>query len=139
MQVVATFKEHPSNSKDEKNAKDQHKIDDLDFIAIAEGVDMPVYAFTYNIEMTQFVFEDASLTLDENTLDHSLIARKHAQYIANQIAEEGRFCQHSFESMEEVFANSIKHVEWSTVQYESESGFSTMPTGLHSHDVYLLQ
>jgi len=44
---------------------------------------MPIYAFTYNIEMTQFVFEDASLTLDDNVLDHSLVARKHAQYMAN--------------------------------------------------------
>jgi len=139
LQVVATFREHPSDSKDEKNVTDQEKIDDLDFIAIAEGVDMPIYAFTYNIEMTQFFFEDASMTLDENILDHSLIARKHAQYIANQIAEEGRFCEHSFDSMEEVFANSIKHMNWSTVEYESQSGQNTMPTGLHSHDIYLLQ
>lgn len=78
MQVVATFREHPSDSKEEKNAQDQKKVEDLDFIAIAEGVDMPIYAFTYNIEMTQFVFEDSSLTMDDNVLDHSLIARKHA-------------------------------------------------------------
>ena len=80
---------------------------------------MPIYAFTYNIEMTQVVFEDASFTYDVNVLDHSLVARKHAQYMANQIAEETRFCNHSFESLEEVFNNSIKHTEWSTVEYES--------------------
>jgi len=48
------------------------------FIAIAEGADMPLYAFTYGIEMIQFYFEDPSATLDNFQLDHSIIARKHA-------------------------------------------------------------
>lgn len=34
------------------------------FIAIAEGISMPLYAFTYAVEMTQFYFEDPSATLD---------------------------------------------------------------------------
>ena len=48
------------------------------FIAIAEGAEMPIYAFTYGIEMVQFYFEDPSHTLDNFRLDHSIIARKHA-------------------------------------------------------------
>lgn len=59
---------------------------DEDFIAIAEGIEVPLYAFTYNIEMVQFYFEDPNATLDEPMLDHSIIARKHAQYVANMIA-----------------------------------------------------
>jgi len=49
-----------------------------EFIAIAEGVDIPLYIFTYQVEMVQFYFEDPSATLDEFLLDHSLLARKHA-------------------------------------------------------------
>jgi hypothetical protein len=39
---------------------------------------MPLYAFTYGIEMIQFYFEDPNETLDNFMLDHSIIARKHA-------------------------------------------------------------
>ena len=55
-------------------------IEDSDgqFIAIAEGIELPLYVFTYQVEMVQFYFEDPSETLDEFMLDHSLIARKHA-------------------------------------------------------------
>ena len=52
--------------------------DDQKFIAIAEGAEMPLYAFTYGIEMIQFFFEDPNETLDNFQLDHSIIARKHA-------------------------------------------------------------
>ena len=48
------------------------------FIAIAEGIDMPIYAFTYGIEMIQFYYEDPTASLDNFFLDHSIIARKHA-------------------------------------------------------------
>ena len=43
-----------------------HGIEDDEekFIAIAEGTEMPLYAFTYGIEMVQFYFEDPSATLD---------------------------------------------------------------------------
>ena len=32
--------------------------DDHEFVAIAEGKDLPIYIFTYNVEMTQFVSTD---------------------------------------------------------------------------------
>ena len=43
-----------------------HEIEDDNdrYIAIAEGTDMPIYAFTYGIELIQFYFEDPSATLD---------------------------------------------------------------------------
>jgi len=28
--------------------------EDEEFVAIAEGINLPIYVFTYNIEMTQF-------------------------------------------------------------------------------------
>lgn len=34
------------------------------FIAIAEGNEIPLYAFTYGIEMVQFFFENPTDTLD---------------------------------------------------------------------------
>jgi len=49
-----------------------------EFVAIAEGIDMPLYVFTYEVSMTQFYFEDPVWSNDENVLDHSIIARKHA-------------------------------------------------------------
>lgn len=33
-------------------------VDKDEFVAIAEGIDVPLYIFTYNIEMTQFVYTD---------------------------------------------------------------------------------
>jgi len=29
-----------------------------EFVAIAEGKELPIYVFTYNIEMTQFIYTD---------------------------------------------------------------------------------
>jgi hypothetical protein len=37
---------------------DKEYIEKDEFVAIAEGIDIPLYIFTYNIEMTQFVFTD---------------------------------------------------------------------------------
>lgn len=53
-------------------------LEDEQFIAIAEAIELPLYVFTYGIEMTQFYFEDPSLNNDENLLDHSIVARTHA-------------------------------------------------------------
>ena len=47
-------------------------------IAIAEGIKVPIYAFTYGVELVQFYFENSTLNLDNDVLDHSLVARKHA-------------------------------------------------------------
>jgi len=76
-----------------------HGIDEEEnkFIAIAEGTEMPIYAFTYGIELVQFFFEDATATKDQFVLDHSILARKHAQTIANLIAAEARMNEHSFD------------------------------------------
>lgn len=89
------------------------------FIAIAEGTEMPLYAFTYGIEMVQFYFEDPSATLDNFNLDHSIIARKHAQTVANLIASEARMNDHSFEHEEKVYENLIRHEELSTISYNT--------------------
>ena len=74
LKPIAVFSSH-----DIENENDQ-------FIAIAEGKDMPIYAFTYGIDLIQFYFEDPSASLDNFWLDHSIIARKHAQSVALLIA-----------------------------------------------------
>ena len=110
------------------------------FIAIAEGAEMPVYAFTYGVEMVQFFFEDPSTTLDNFQLDHSIIARKHAQTVANLIAAESRLNGHFFQDEESVFNSLIRHEELATISYKAtfskKDGY--LPLGMEEHDVYIL-
>ena len=109
------------------------------FIAIAEGAEMPIYAFTYGVELVQFFFEDATATKDQFVLDHSILARKHAQTIANLIAAEARMNEHSFDHEESVFENLIKHEELASIKYLSQTpNKSFVPLGMESHDVYIL-
>lgn len=109
------------------------------FIAIAEGTEIPLYAFTYALEMVQFYFEDPSATLDNFQLDHSIIARKHAQTIANLIADEARMNEHSFADEESVFASLIKHEELANITYEVANSLNeVLPLGMTQHDVYIL-
>lgn len=67
---------------------DESEVEEL--IAIAEGKKVPFYCFAYGVELVQFYFEDATLNFDEDVIDHSIIARKHAQYISGLIADEAR-------------------------------------------------
>ena len=128
MKPLALFTGHGIENDEEK------------FIAIAEGDQMPIYAFTYGVEMVQFFFEDPSETLDNFLLDHSIIARKHAQTIANLIAAEARLNDHSFEHEEKLFESLIRKEELATISYKStvekKSGF--LPSGMEQHDVYIL-
>jgi hypothetical protein len=71
-------------------------------------------------------------------LDHSISARKHAQYIANQIADEAKLSSRSFPSTNDEFRKLIKHYELASVEYMSNSGRATMPVGLEKHDVYFI-
>lgn len=92
---------------------------DDQFIAIAEGIDIPLYIFTYQVELVQFYFEDPSAALDEFELDHSLIARKHAQTVASLMADESRLSTHKYEDPEEVFEALIRHQREIKLQYRN--------------------
>lgn len=48
------------------------------WVAIAEGIKVPFYAFSYGVELVQFYFENSTENLDADLLDHTIIARKHA-------------------------------------------------------------
>ena len=110
-----------------------------DFVAILEGKKVPLYAFAYGLELTQFYFEDASLNNDENVLDHSLVARKHAQTIASLIADEARLSTHAFEQEEQIFEKLIRHNKVSQVIYQATGTDEVhIPLGMHANDVYLL-
>ena len=128
-QVVATF-QNPDGVKQ----GDEHS----EFIAIMEGLDLPIYIITYNIEMTQFVFANPVVT-DVDIIDHSIAAREHAQFIANQIADEGRLCEQEFESMKEAFKYLIRHHEFASIEYQSFKDESLMPKGFEQHDVFLVK
>ena len=74
--------------------------DDERVVAIIEGINVPLYAFTYGIELIQFYFENSTENLDEHELDHTIVARTHAQYIASLFADEARLSTHRFEDSE---------------------------------------
>ena len=113
--------------------------DEDKFIAIAEGAEMPLYAFTYGVEMIQFYFEDPSATLDSFQLDHSIIARKHAQTVANLIAAEARLSSHSFDHEDSVFAQLIRQEELAKVTYGASNSLrELLPTGMTEHEIYIL-
>jgi len=113
---------------------------DKHFIAIAEGKTLPIYMFTYDLEAVQFVFEDPTAALDDYVLDHSLVARTHVQYIAKQIAHEGRLNDHTFEG--ELFGSLIRQHKLVSIAYTRQEGHKApenLPKGLSSRDVYLVQ
>ena len=71
-------------------------------------------------------------------LDHSILARKHAQTIANLIAAEARMNDHTFDE-ESVFDNLIRHHELASIKYLSQSpNKSFVPRGMEQHEVYIL-
>lgn len=113
--------------------------DDQKFIAIAEGAEMPLYAFTYGVELVQFYYEDATATKDSFQLDHSILARNHAQTIANLIATELRMNDHLFDQEETVFDSLIRHEELASITYLSQTpNKKFVPLGMEVHDVYIL-
>ena len=121
-----------------------HKIEDEkdQFIAIAEGIDLPLYAFTYAIEMIQFYHEDPDAftgTNDEVTLDHSIVARHHAQEIATLIADEARLCHHYHQDPEDIYSNLMRHQKEVSISYQTLMGGNPMPKGMNEYDIYLLQ
>lgn len=141
---IATFKGSGDAQTKEMLGQD-HKYDSRnEFIAIAEGITLPLYVFTYNIEMTQFVFTDMMKNPDqEECLDKSLLSRHHAQFISHQIADEARLNNHIQDLGNEGFDRLIKHHKVISIDNwkDSDEGsheFNPMPKGLEEHDVYLV-
>lgn len=79
---IATFEgsglaENKHLMVDSKASKDYSDQDE--FIAIAEGIDLPIYIFTYNLEMTQFVYTDLMVNPEQQEIiDKSIPARHHS-------------------------------------------------------------
>lgn len=118
-----------------------------EFVAIAEHKDMPLYIFTYNIEMTQFIYTDLMKQPDqEELIDKSIPSRHHAQFISHQIADEARINNHKFAVTEKEFSNLIRHHKLATVEYAREQSKAAtqehhfaLPVGLEKHDVYIIE
>ena len=150
---IATF-EDSANADWEMtmiDKSDKEYQPEYEFIAIAEGNELPFYIFTYNIEMTQFVYTDLMVAPEQQELiDKSIPARHHAQFISQQIADEGRMSNHNFTVSEKEYNNLIRHHKIATVEYqkdhvgektvhgEKEIAFDT-PKGLEKHDIYLIE
>lgn len=115
-----------------------------EFVAIAEGIDLPIYMFTYNIEMTQFAYTDLMKNPDqEECIDKTLLSRHHAQFISHQIADEARVNNHKRDVEDSDFLRLVKHHKVVSVDMSQDSNhrahdFSPMPQGLEEHDVYLI-
>lgn len=91
----SAYAEH-SQTMDDIKTRDYNK--DLEFVAIAEGIDLPLYLFTYNLEMTQFVFTDFMRNVEQvEYIDKSIPSRHHCQFISHQIADEARLNNHKLD------------------------------------------
>lgn len=77
-------------------------------------------------------------TNDEITLDHSIVARHHAQEVASLIADEARLCHHTYQDQEQIFNNLMRHQKEVTISYQTLMGGSPMPKGMNEYDIYLL-
>ena len=126
------------------NITEQPYRKDLEFVAIAEGIDLPIYLFTYNIEMTQFSFTDMLKNPDQvECIDKSLLSRHHAQFISHQIADEARLNNHKLELSDQDFSRLMRHHQVVTIEYSFDTNENEhdkpLPKGLEQHDVYLVK
>ena len=83
IQPLATFEGTGTIEEDYfniANKQDTDYYDDKDeFVAIAEGRELPIYMFTYNPEMTQFVNTAIEQRLEQDeVIDKCIAARHHA-------------------------------------------------------------
>lgn len=141
---IATFKGSGDAHDDGTFEKVGPYNENDEFVAIAEGNDLPLYMFTYNIEMTQFIYTDMMKNYDQvECIDKSLLSRHHAQFIAHQIADEARLNNHKFDIEEEDHDRLIKHHKIVSVEYtndvEEGQTWSPLPKGLEVHDIYLIK
>ena len=141
---VATIAGSGDLNQDLTRNKDLPYKKEDEFIAIAEGIELPLYIFTYNIEMTQFAFTDMMRNPEQKEqIDKSLISRHHAQFISHQIADEGRLNGHKHDLDDEDFERLIKHHRIASVEYTNDvdhvgKAWKPMPQGLQKQDIYLV-
>jgi hypothetical protein len=96
-------------------------VDEEEFIAIAEGTELPFYFFTYNVEMIQFAYTDFMENEEqEEIIDKSIPARHHAQFIAQQIADETRLNNHKFLNESIIWKKLIRHHKIASIEYPKE-------------------
>ena len=89
-------------------------------MAIAEGRELPLYIFTYNIEMTQFMHTAIEERVEQDeVIDKCIAARHHAQFISHQIADEARMNEHTFDSQNlgPVSTYLIRNFDIASVEY----------------------
>lgn len=109
--------------------KETEKEDE--FVAIMEAIEYPLYVMTYNLEMTQNQHVKGAL-VNRDPIDRKGPSRKHAQFIANTIADEAKINKHevAVDSKAKSKLKPIWFYKVSSIQYSSEQGESSMPKGL---------
>ena len=134
---IATIRNSANYRNDPKhNITDDYYNKKHEFVAIAEGIDLPLYIFTYNIEMTQFVHTNLLKNSEQKEcIDKSILARHHAQFISHQIADEARLNDHKYDMGEPDYERLVRHHKLISVQYEHDtdklsSPYNAMPEGL---------
>jgi len=130
-----------SMSMDSSAEKEYSK--ENEFIAIAEGSDLPIYIFTYNIEMTQFVYTDLMQHPEQSqVIDKTILCRHHAQFVSQQIADEARLNNHGL-TEERDFTQGISQHTLASVEYPSDTSevdqAQPLPKGLEKHDIYIIK
>jgi hypothetical protein len=112
---------HAKNELTMDDIKMQDYKSENEFVAIAEGIDLPLYMFTYNPEMTQFVHTDMMVNPEQiESIDKTIMARHHAQFISHQIADEGRLNNHGLGS-EVDLTRQIRRHKLAFVEYPQDS------------------
>ena len=76
---VATFNEDKKNQEDE-------------IVAMIEGAHFPIFGSAVSLEKIQF---NDDLTIEDD-IDHSKVAIRMAQRLANLFVDEARLCQNTF-------------------------------------------
>jgi hypothetical protein len=77
--------------------------------------------------------------MSDPLIDHTIAARKHAQFIANAFADEARLSDHSFRRPAALYSSLIRHSQLAQVQYVVDNTTSTMPPGLDFQEIYLFK
>ena len=79
-QIVATFNEAPQLYP--SSSTQLEPSNEFEYVAVLESMDIPLYAFSYDLSFSQYVFSDRIFS-GKQLVDHSIASRNHVQYLAS--------------------------------------------------------
>lgn len=96
---------------------------------------LPIYCFAYSIEFVQFVFADRN-KVTKDVVDHTNSTRTHAEFLANEIAAEGKQSENIYG--DSIYDDLIEYLTLDTVYYYSQISGTSMPNGYLEEEVYFI-